>query len=504
MKQTAIFVVGMHRTGTSAITGILNILGLPLGNNPLPPHPDNPKGYFEEKDILAINEEFFSTVGRSNWWYEFFPIINPHNEKNNEWIKRIQELLIKKFSHEKIFVIKDPRLCYIFPLYEKACINLKIAVKVIMTLRSYKEIADSLFVRNQIDEKTAYRGILGHYSRANYYTKNHPRITVDYSETIENTDHLIERIKIFIPQITINKEKKKKVHEFITGDLRHHVSQQNQAIDFLGVGAQKSGTTTLWGILKQHPRIGISGQKEVHYFDYPDNFIRGHEWYEQQISPLRKENKIYGEITPYYLFHPGIPRKVHRLNPKIKVIAILRDPVERAWSHYLHAKRLGYENLSFTSALKSERKRLKGNQEKLKEDDLFFSYHHQHNSYRNRGYYLEQLNNWYRYFDKSQIKIIEYEDFIRNQKGEMQKVFSFLGINDIKFSEMHLNTGGNKKIPEFIKVILQAHFIPYNKKLSDEISISWDYCLTAKIIYKIFSWFKIDPLILLHFYVTSK
>ena len=95
-KKTAVFVLGMDRSGTSALTGILNILGIPIGDNPLPPAADNPKGFFEQKDILQINEEIFSSMGKSSWFYQVFPIIDPNDEKNLIYVNRIEELLKRK------------------------------------------------------------------------------------------------------------------------------------------------------------------------------------------------------------------------------------------------------------------------------------------------------------------------------------------------------------------------------------------------------------------------
>ncbi len=498
MQQTAIFVLGMDRTGTSAITGLLNIFGLPVGEDSIPTQKDNPKGFFEQNDILHLNEEILLSFGESSWWYEKFPKIDSCGGENKKYIEKIKYLIKNKFQFEKIFLIKDPRIAFIFPLYKKACEELNIQIKVIVTLRPYNEIAQSLLLRNEMPFDSAYRGIVERYSKILDYTQGLARITVNYYETVDETERLFGRLQKFIPTLKIDSDTKKTGLEFITKDLRHNISSPNTRIQFLGIGAQKSGTTTLWGILKQHPEIQISNEKEVHYFDYPEHFIIGDKWYEEQIFQTFNPDKLTGEITPYYLFHPNVPRKVFHFNPHMKILVILRDPVMRAWSHYWHTINLQEENLSFEDALVQEDSRLGTSEERLQEDFLLYEKAHQTYSYRHRGYYHNQLEHWLEFFNRSQLCCIRFEDFVMNPKEEMGKIFSFLGVDNYDFEMPHLNRGQKvKKIPFWTKVILEAHFSPLNNNLDQDFSITWKYGFLSKLLGLFCKYRKIDPLNLL-------
>src|SRR5947209_1159841 len=135
--------------------------------------------------------------------------------------------------------------------------------------------------------------------------------------------------------------------------------------DFLIIGAQKAGTTSLYRYLAAHPDIVASTRKEVHFFDI--NFWRGEWWYRslfplrrrlQRRPPLRNRPAITGEASPYYLFHPFAPERAAQLLPDAKLIVLLRDPVERAWSHYRHEVANGRETMTFPDALAAEPARL--------------------------------------------------------------------------------------------------------------------------------------------------
>ena len=113
-----------------------------------------------------------------------------------------------------------------------------------------------------------------------------------------------------------------------------------QLPDFLGIGVQKGGTTTLQRLLEQHPDLFLPKQKELHYFSL--HYGKGEAWYRQQFAAAAPQQRC-GEITPYYVFHPQAPQRIHALLPQAKLILLLRDPVERALSQFAHSRRLGLE-----------------------------------------------------------------------------------------------------------------------------------------------------------------
>jgi hypothetical protein len=108
--------------------------------------------------------------------------------------------------------------------------------------------------------------------------------------------------------------------------------------DFLVLGTQKGGTTTLHHLLRQHPDVFLPSVKEVHFFSL--HYGKGAAWYGEHFRGAQPQQRC-GEITPYYLFHPEAPGRIHQLLPKARLIILLRDPVERLLSQYFHSRRLG-------------------------------------------------------------------------------------------------------------------------------------------------------------------
>src|SRR5579872_7315495 len=126
--------------------------------------------------------------------------------------------------------------------------------------------------------------------------------------------------------------------------------------------------------MSYHPKIQFSKIKELHFFDI--DFNKGIEWYRSNFpDEIIKHDKglITGEATPYYIFHPLVPKRIFEFAPKIKLIILLRNPVDRAYSHYHHEVNLSVEKLSFEEALKAESGRLEGELDKIKSDETYYS-----------------------------------------------------------------------------------------------------------------------------------
>ena len=190
------------------------------------------------------------------------------------------------------------------------------------------------------------------------------------------------------------------------------VSSRYRALpDFIIVGAQRSGTTSLYRYISEHPDVIPAIRKEIHYFDL--NYEKGVNWYRRHfplckhidfLSKTRGVNVITGEASPYYLYYSLVPNRIYSTIPDVKIIIMLRNPVDRAYSHYFHEKRLGKEKLSFEDATRNESERLLDNN-----NDGDFS--HQHYSYLSRGKYIEQVKRYFEVFIKDNILIIGSEDF---------------------------------------------------------------------------------------------
>jgi hypothetical protein len=193
--------------------------------------------------------------------------------------------------------------------------------------------------------------------------------------------------------------------------------------DFLILGAQKAGTTALYAYLRWHPDITGPSFKEVSFFDR--HYARGEPWYRAHL-PLRRR-ALVGEASPSYLFHPQAPERVARMLPEARLIALLRNPVERAFSHYQHEVALGREPLSFDDATDREDERMRGELERMLRDPSYFSHAWWNYTYVARGRYAEQLERWYAAFPREQLLVLLTDELAADTADTYRRVLDFLG-----------------------------------------------------------------------------
>ncbi|MHA1337414.1 MAG: sulfotransferase domain-containing protein [Promethearchaeota archaeon] len=199
--------------------------------------------------------------------------------------------------------------------------------------------------------------------------------------------------------------------------------------NFLGVGAQKAGTTTLYDLLKQHPNIYLPRRKEIHFFDKESNYKKGISWYENEFFSEVKGQKAIGEITPIYMYLDCVPKRIYEsLGKEVKLIFILRNPIDRAYSHYWMSFSRGYEKETFENAIELEKERLKRG-----------PFEKSHFSYIDRGFYSKQIKRYLKYFSKENMLFIIFEQFIRNIPDTLYRVYNFLEV------EPNINFDYNKK-----------------------------------------------------------
>jgi hypothetical protein len=243
--------------------------------------------------------------------------------------------------------------------------------------------------------------------------------------------------------------------------------------DFIIIGGQKCGTKSLYNYLIRHPNCLPAFEKEVHFFDY--KYHKGLRWYranfptaarEERLARSKINDMIAGEASPYYIFHPHAPGRIAADIPGVKLIALLRNPVYRAYSHYQHEVRKGHENLSFQEAIEREEERLQGELERLMEDEEYYSFDHQHYSYLARGAYADQLRGWLDCFPREQMMIIKSEDMYDDPSHIFTEVQAFLGLPQWDLGEYqkfnYAAYGGMK--PE-IRERLAEYFEPHNREL---------------------------------------
>ena len=196
--------------------------------------------------------------------------------------------------------------------------------------------------------------------------------------------------------------------------------------DFLILGAQKAGTTALYAYLRRHPAITGPSWKEVSYFDR--HYARGEAWYRGNFpNRARTRGKLVGEASPSYLFHPLGPRRVRELVPEARLVALVRNPIDRALSHYNHEVALGRESLSFEEALAAEEERLRGEEERLVADPRYFSRAWWSHTYQARGRYADQLERWLELFPREQLLIVPSEELLAEPERAHARVLEFLG-----------------------------------------------------------------------------
>jgi hypothetical protein len=236
------------------------------------------------------------------------------------------------------------------------------------------------------------------------------------------------------------------------------------APDFVIIGTQRGGTTSLHAYLSAHPNVTTPPTKELHFLT--DRFARGRDWYRGQFPSQLPLGKITGEATPYALFHPASPARLHAVAPAAKLIVLLRNPVDRAYSHYLLEASRGHETLSFADALAAEPSRLAGEDVKLLADSSYVSATHNHASYLSRGDYALQLERWFDIFPREQFLILRSEDLYDRTAEAFAQVTSFLGLPPAPAASFgaHNRTSGPPLDP-IIRKHLSQHFASLNKNL---------------------------------------
>jgi hypothetical protein len=253
--------------------------------------------------------------------------------------------------------------------------------------------------------------------------------------------------------------------------------------DYLIVGAQKSGTTSLWEYLNEHPGVEPCCQKEMNYFDA--HYQCGMGWYRSHF-PLQNdpilgmsagETTITGESCANYMFHPLAPQRAAETVSEAKIIFLLRNPVDRAFSHYQLKLRRRQEMLTFEEAIAAEPERLAGEEEKLISNPLYNSPTHNWYSYLARGRYLEQILRWKQHYRADRILILESGEFFKRTAAVYDRVLQFLGLprwQPTDFGNRFPGKYGEKMCAATRRWLLD-HFAPHNERLYGHLGVRFDW-----------------------------
>ncbi|WP_416896474.1 MAG: sulfotransferase domain-containing protein [Minwuia sp.] len=256
--------------------------------------------------------------------------------------------------------------------------------------------------------------------------------------------------------------------------------------DFVIVGAQKAGTTSLFHYLQQHPRIATPSSKEVHYFDY--NYHRGESWYRAHFQradeKARQEEELGAlvlnfEASPYYMYHPLAIERMKADLPEVKAVAMLRDPVARTYSHYWHEHNKDQDDLSLADAIEREPRRLAGEAEKIRETAGYHSYAHQHFSYVDRSRYGAQVQRLFEVLGRENVCLVKSEAFFTDPAAETERVFEFLGLpraDGIDYAPQNVGSYGDEIPPETVARLKEL--------------LAGDYALLRQLAGERFDWFE--------------
>lgn len=198
-------------------------------------------------------------------------------------------------------------------------------------------------------------------------------------------------------------------------------SNQLRKLDFIVAGTQKGGTSALDFYLRQHPQIGMGKKKELHFFDKEKYFRKKGVPYRKLHKEIIKgpETIVYGESTPVYMYWQNAMKRIKDYNPDIRILIILRNPIERAFSHWNMEIQKGKENEDFLYALENEEERCRES----------LPLPHRVYSYTDRSRYAVQLENIFSLFPKKQLMIIKFEEFVKHQEDILNHIFQWLGVD---------------------------------------------------------------------------
>ncbi len=265
--------------------------------------------------------------------------------------------------------------------------------------------------------------------------------------------------------------------------------------EFLVIGAKRGGTTSLYFDILDHPSVlrlypppvpGLKrdATKGVHYFD--SNAFRGQAWYRSYFpsslarAVVRRRTgtePLAGEASPYYLFHPAAVDRAHATTPGSRIIAQLRDPVMRTYSHWKERRRNDAEPLDFVSALEAEGDRLAGERERLMADPHYSSYAWEQQSYATQSEYAGQLARWVDLFGRDRVHVTISEEYYADPGAVVAGIHEFLGIPARPpQSASHRNAAQGEDLDDGLRRRLAARFSDHNHALAELLGrdLPWD------------------------------
>ena len=289
-NQKCLLVLGMHRSGTSAISGLLHYLGIDFGKSIVDPSYDNPKGFFENRAIQSINNQLLAALGVS-WDH---PNFLPENWWKKSSIQALQiqarETILEEFKGTTFFAIKDPRICYLFPFWEEILQSLNISINCVITIRASFEVAASLQKRNGLAPSKSHLIHLTHLFSAEQYSKAYPRLFIRYADVVRDSVAVATKMKKFYSLDSLKPSWRKDIENFISKDLRHHLTSNSQELDTQLVPYQK----------KAFRQFEVF--EDINFIQSVDSYKIKHQQYLQSIDGAIIEEEVKPFNVVYSLF----------------------------------------------------------------------------------------------------------------------------------------------------------------------------------------------------------
>jgi hypothetical protein len=270
-------------------------------------------------------------------------------------------------------------------------------------------------------------------------------------------------------KISQNRHFRESIRPLYRGLRKSYYGLLNEEVklpNFLIVGGQKCGTSSLHHYLANHPSVWSPEKKELHFFDYYYDY--GVPFYKRffRKQPDNIADLLVGEATPEYIFHPYSAERISEVLPEVKAIVLLRNPIERAFSAWGMGVRQGWESLNFEDAIAAEGERIRGDLYKMSTDKNFYGYEWNHHSYLLRGHYSHQIENWLLHFKRENLLVLSAERFFSNTKEEFKKVCEFLELDEWYPEEFkNMFVGLNNELSIKTRKELETYFQPYNQEL---------------------------------------
>jgi hypothetical protein len=243
------------------------------------------------------------------------------------------------------------------------------------------------------------------------------------------------------------------------------------APSFLIVGAQRCGTTSMYRALMAHPQLSAPVfRKGVAYFDV--SYARGFDWYVGHFPLAASARRRHPrpqtfESSGYYSFHPWAASRIAADLPDVRLVLMVRDPVERAYSAHKHELERGFETESFERALELEDARIEPQLRRMMADPDYVSPVHRHQAYRRRGQYVDQIERLHRAVGPHRVHVVQSEDFFARPEEVYRELIEFLGLSPfIPATFNRYNARPRSPMSPMTRQDLDAHFEPFDARLA--------------------------------------